>query len=238
LLHLRNEFSRSSEKNAFAQFLDVLIEVLAASPDDLRTTVGLAYWKTIHMLDGFFQPKSPDHPIILQMGLHCSKNWKSKFEPPTKLLAPRYQAMLQSMEAPTFTEIERINILHDYIKAASKTKFNKRIVTVPAMQLREQSAKICYKSGTMQNLHWTKVTEALVFSTELLAKHHLERGKDVSEDRDPNHWFWYMDEAIKILRLGDLQCQIQAFSFSNRLAVWLKENKRGTAAKEEKHRTR
>jgi hypothetical protein len=240
LRHLRDEFSKSLGNHSLVRFLDSLIKVLDFSPDDLRTTVGLAYWKTIHALvDSGGIPR--DHRIILKMGSHCTKHWKSKFKARTELLEPPYKAFLQSMEACPNTKVEqKISLLYDYTEAISTSKYNTQDVVDQAIQLWIQSAGLCRERARMQRLHWTKHTQAFAFSTELVAKHSLEylneHGKTVSPSHDRSKGFWYMSEAIEILRLGDLQCQIRAFSFSRRLGLWLKSYQEAKNAKEEKFR--
>lgn len=240
LRHLRDEFSKSLGNHSLVRFLDSLTKVLDFSPDDLRTTVGLAYWKTIHVLvDSGGIPR--DHRIILNMGSHCTKHWKSKFKARTELLEAPYKTLLQSMEARPNTKVEqKISLLYDYTEAVSRSKYNTKDVVDQAIQLWIQSADLCRERARMQRLHWTEHTRALAFSTELVAKHHLEylneHGKTVSPSHDRSKGFWYMSEAIEILRLGDLQCRIRAFSFSRRLGLWLKSYHGAKNAKEENPR--
>lgn len=240
LWHLRDEFSKSLGNHSLVRFLDSLIKVLDFSPDDLRTTVGLAYWKTIHVLvDSGSIPRN--HRMILNMGSHCTKHWKSKFKVHTELLKPPYKALLQSMEACPNTKVEeKISLLYDYTEAISRSKYNTKEVVDQAIQLWIQSADLCRKCVRMQCLHWTEHAQTLAFSTEVVAKHYLEylseHGKTVSTSHDRRKGFWYMSEAIEILRLGDLQCRIRAFSFSRRLGLWLKSYDGAKSAKEEKLR--
>jgi hypothetical protein len=240
LRHLRDEFSKSLGSHPLVRFLDSLIKVLDVSPDDLRTTVGLAYWKTIHVLvDSGGMPCN--HRMILNMGSHCTKHWKSKFKVQTELLEIPYKELLQSMEACPNAKVEqKISLLYDYTEAISRSKYNTKDVMDQAIRLWIQSADLCRKRARMQRLHWTEHAQALVFSTELVAKHYLEylneHGKTVSPSHDRTTGFWYMSEAIEILRLGDLQCRIRAFSFSMRLGLWLKSYYGAKSAKEEKLR--
>ncbi|KAH8728541.1 hypothetical protein GQ44DRAFT_769505 [Phaeosphaeriaceae sp. PMI808] len=130
---LRKEFARASRGHPFVQFLDSLMMVLVTSPGHIRPTVGLAYWKTIHMLDSFLRPESADHPVILRMGSHCSNNWKTRFQPQIEKLERRYQNDLQFPEASNYLRVERrICVLQDYVEAISKSESHNDTLTTLA----------------------------------------------------------------------------------------------------------
>lgn len=233
---LRKEFARASRGHPFVQFLDSLMAVLVTSPERIRPTVGLAYWKTIHMLDGFLRIGSPDHPVILRMGLHCSNNWKTRFEANIEQLERRYQRDLQSLEASNCLGLDRrIRVLQDYIEAVSKSKSHNEILTTLTRQLWDLSTMACRGGSGMQNLQFTYLTEALTSSTDRLAIHYFEGGKK-HDEHDLNIGFLYMNEAIEILRSGDTLCQYQALYLSGRLKNLLRGKTRGMAAERERAR--
>ncbi|KAF2815992.1 uncharacterized protein BDZ99DRAFT_565876 [Mytilinidion resinicola] len=235
-VNLRKEFARAAGGHPFVQFLDSLMMVLNTSPEHIRPTVGLAYWKTIHMLDSFLRPESADHPVILRMGSHCSNNWKTRFQPQIEQLERRYQTDLQSLEASNCLGVKRrISVLQDYVEAISKSESHNDTLITLATQLWDLSAKACNEGAKMQKLQWTHVTEALASSADRLAIHYFEGGRKHNE-HDLSCGLWYMNEAIEILRFGDLLCQHQALCLSGRLKNLFKGKTRGVAAAGERFR--
>ncbi|KAF2012835.1 hypothetical protein BU24DRAFT_465190 [Aaosphaeria arxii CBS 175.79] len=223
LAQLRDSFLGSFGRHPLVNFLELLLQVLYFSLKDFRPTIGLAYWKTIDAL-----VKSAgvpyDHRIILKMGSQCTRQWKSKFQARTELLESHYKTLIATLDSRTDTSPEqKVRLLHDYIEAISKPRFNYPDVVEQATCLWIQSRALCRDRVGDQNLRWTKHGQPFAFATELVALHHInEHGKPISPKPDRDTGFRYVSEAIDILRLGDLWCQIRAFAFSRQLRLWMK----------------
>lgn len=223
LTQLRDSFLGSSGRHSLVKFLELLLEVLHLSPKDFRPTIGLAYWKTIDVL--VKSARVPhDHRIILKMGSQCTRQWRSKFQARTELLESHYKTLIATLDSQPDTKLQqKVRLLHDYIEAISKPRYNTADVVEQATCLWIQSRELCRDRAGDQSLRWTKHGQPFAFATELIALHHInEHGKPISPRPDRDTGFWYVSEAIDILRLGDLWCQIRAFAFSRQLRLWMK----------------
>jgi hypothetical protein len=105
-----------------------------------------------------------------------------------------------------------------------------------------KSAKICRGRVRAETLKYNTAARAFAFSTNLLSVHYLDTSNGIGRGRvkqnDRNLSFQYMDEAIEILRHGDLLCRVKAMSFSKKLSLWYKVFENGNKVNEEKGRTR
>lgn len=223
LMQLRDSFLGSSGRHSLVKFLELLLGVLHLSPKDFRPTIGLANWKTIDVL--VKSARVPhDHRIILKMGSQCARQWRNRFQARTELLESHYKTLIATLDSRPDTKLQqKVSLLHDYIEAISKPKFNTADVVEQATRLWIESRKLCLNRTGDQSLQWTKHGQPFAFATELVALHHMnEHGKSISPRPDRDTGFWYVREAIDILRLGDLLCQIRAFTFSRRLLLWMK----------------
>lgn len=248
--HLRDQSLKSLGNHPLVRFLGSLMRVMGSYPENFHITMALAYWKTIHVLTNSCGIPQ-DHPIILRMASRCTKDWRSKFEARRELLDSYSNNLIQSLHASCTVKFEKkVGLLYEYIEATAKGKYNTKDIIEDqeslqniverAIQLWEQTKERCHERARTGDLTWQKYTQAFTFSTELLAKHHLgclnEHGRSISLHQDRSKGFRYMNEAIDILRVGDLQCRIRAFSLSRRSALWLKAYQERSNAQEERFR--
>ncbi|KAH9217165.1 hypothetical protein DL95DRAFT_107387 [Leptodontidium sp. 2 PMI_412] len=228
LRHLKQIFSSAFGQHPLVVIVDSLLKVWASSPRDLKATLGLGHWKAIHTLGGLV---GSTHNIVLNMGAHCTKIWKSKFSASSTLVEFLYQPLLtgnaHDLEAEQMAEVSL-----NYLFAASKEKYNELGVVNEASQLLTQTREICREKAHLHTLQYDSVTRAFVFSLELVATHHLETWKqpEQKQNKQPDRElsYKYMGEAIEILQYGDLQCRIRATSFSKRLSTWIKGHRQKT----------
>jgi hypothetical protein len=220
LRRLKNAFSASLGNHPLVDLLNCLIHVLAFSPQHLKTTLGLGYWKTIHILRDMI---GHDHPMIMKMESHCAKHWKTQFEVKKELLESTYDKVLKSIETGGGIE-QKVAVLYDYTYAVSCGKYIPQNVQHLAIRLRELTAGWCFELLRNHNLQYTTTTRAFAFANELLATYHLETWTDhrtnFVKEHDRNQSYQYMDEAIKTLRHGDIDCRVRAACLSKRLALW------------------
>ncbi|KAI1780234.1 hypothetical protein F4818DRAFT_169790 [Hypoxylon cercidicola] len=225
LWHLKQALSSAFTKHSLLVILDSLLEVWAESPRDLKTTLGLAHWKATHTLGSMIGYK---HGIVLNMGASCAKSWKSKFsvsDSISKILAqPLPTTNASNIEAEMMA-----NRSVNRLSTVAKGKYNDQDVVAEAYNLLTWAGELCREKVCQQVLRYDSVTRAFVLSSELVAKHHLETwtrpGQKDDRVQDRELSFRYMDEAIEILRHGDIHCCIQAVSFSRTLRTWIRANR-------------
>ncbi|VUC30751.1 unnamed protein product [Clonostachys rosea] len=201
---------------------DSLLEVWSSSPREFKPTLGLGHWKSTATLGGLI---GHTHRIVLNMGVGCKNIWPSKFSASENVADILRQPILPNsgivLEAECKAELSL-----NYLSAVSKGKFNEMRTIEEATQLLEWSGEICRNKARRSMLEFDSVTRLFVFSTDLVATHHLETWKQPEQKQNnlPNRHsaYKYMDEAIEILRQGDIQCSIRAAVFSKRLFVWIK----------------
>ncbi|PVI01648.1 hypothetical protein DM02DRAFT_339088 [Periconia macrospinosa] len=223
LKHLRDLFLAISGHHSLTNFLELLLQVLQFSPNEFRSTIELAYWKTINVLVKYAGVPA-DHRIILKMGLQCTKQQRSKFQARTELLRSRYKTLIVTLNSQQNTRLEhKVRLLHEYIEAISKHEFNTPDVVEQATCLWTQSKELCTEHMADHSLRWIKHGQPFAFATERVALYHVnEHGKAISPSPDRDTGFRYLSEAIDILRVGDVLCQIRAFAFSRQLRLWMK----------------
>ncbi|KIW98766.1 uncharacterized protein Z519_00429 [Cladophialophora bantiana CBS 173.52] len=255
LLRLKGGFLKfcGNTKDPLVEFVDSLIRVLESSPRDLKATLGLTCSKAIETLGDMI---GKEHFIVVNMTSDCLRHWNSMFradkklpeEPPEEsldseisleeLLESRYQSLLRSCD-PNEVDLQ-ITLLYEYINAMSKGKYVSEIVAGHADQLRGLTVGRCRAEAEQNNLRHTLTTRAFAFSSELLAKYHLEtweKGRP-GRGRSPDDISDLLDEAIEILRRGDIACQLQAAHCSRRLAVWFKTFYPGDKLRSKSHRAK
>ncbi|KUI70068.1 hypothetical protein VM1G_06554 [Cytospora mali] len=224
LQSLRQTFSSVFGMHPLVVITDSLLQVWYSSPRDLKATFGLGHWKAIHTLGGLI---GNGNNIVLNMGVCCTKTWKSKFSVSNhelKTLYHRPMAITPNLEAEQSAEV-----FLDYLFAASREKYNELGVFEEASHVLKWTTSICHEKAKRCALQYDSVTRAFVFSSELVATHHLETWKEPEQEQKKLPDFrlsqYYMDEAIQILRYGDLQCRIRAASFSKRLSTWFRAHR-------------
>lgn len=218
----KNLPARSAEHpHPLEVIVDSLLRVWAESPRDLKATLGLGHWKAIHTLGSLIGDH--DH-IVLNMGTCCTKIWKSKFSASSTSVELLRKPL--AVNACSFEAKQRAEVSLDILYAASKEKYNDIGVVQEASQLLSWTRDICREKAHQRTLKYNSVTRAFVFSSELIATHHLETWKEPEQkqnkqqDRDLS--YKCMSDAIDILQHGDQQCLIRAASFSKRLSIRIK----------------
>ncbi|KUI57397.1 hypothetical protein VP1G_04719 [Cytospora mali] len=224
LQSLRQTFSSVFGMHPLVVITDSLLQVWSSSPCDLKATFGLGHWKAIHTLGGLI---GNGNNIVLNMGVCCTKTWKSKFSVSShevKTLYQRPMAITPNLEAEQMAEVSL-----DYLLAASREKYNELGVLDDAGHVLKWATGICREKAERCALQYDSVTRAFVFSSELITTHHLETWKEPEQEKnklpDFSLSYYYMNEAIQILRYGDLQCRIRAASFSKRLSTWFRAHR-------------
>ncbi|KFA71084.1 hypothetical protein S40288_05516 [Stachybotrys chartarum IBT 40288] len=221
LQHLKEILAPDFSKHPLMGIVGSLLRIWASSPSDLRPTLGLGHWKTIHTLSEMI---GKNHEIILKMGAFCTKSWKSKFSASDAMGELLHKPLLMAGGGDIGTE-RTAQLALDHLFAVSKGKYNKPEVVHEAVELLRWTADIIREKERRNALEHDSVTRAFVFSTELVATYHLETWKQPMQrqNKQQNCELSYqcMNEAIEILRYGDKDCRIRAASFSKRLATWI-----------------
>lgn len=244
LQRLKAGFFRScrNKHDGLVTFVNSLIEILQSEPRTLKATLGWTYSQAIKALGDMI---GKEHVIVLGMVADCTTHWNSMFQveeayraesnkiSERELLESRFQAILQSCG---LKEVEtRIGLLYHYTNAVSNGKYVSETVGHHVNELRSLTLDRCRTDLQHKNLQYTLTSRAFASSTDLLAKYHLEmwemRGRE--KGRSPYKISALLNEAIEILRLGDIECLVQAVHCSKRLAVWFK-----TFDPDDQHRTK
>lgn len=202
--------------------VDSILDIWNKSPRDLKPTLGLGHWKATHTLGALI---GGAHNIVLNMGVCCTKSWKSKFSASSITVELLYQRLLLASECNIRAE-QLAEVYLSYLSAASKEECNGLCAVSDATKLLSWTREICREKAHRHTLEYDSVTRAFVFSSWLVATHHLETVEQTERDYELS--YKYMGEAIEILRYGDLQCCIRAASFSGRLSMWIKGHRQKT----------
>jgi hypothetical protein len=222
LRNLKQILSSMFDEHSLIVMVDSLLSVWETSPRDLKPTLGLGQWKAIHTLGSLI---GNTHNIVLNMGAYCTKNWKSKFSAASNMAELLHQSLLDADRHHLGVE-QTAEAFLDYLLAAAKEKYNEIDIINAATQLSAWAGRICLEKSHWHVLQYDSVTRAFVYSSKLVATHHLETWKqpEQKQNKSPNRElsYKYMSEVIEILRYGDLQCRIRAASFSKRLSTWFK----------------
>ncbi|OHF03644.1 hypothetical protein CORC01_00963 [Colletotrichum orchidophilum] len=226
--------------HAVTTFVSSLIGVIESEPLDLKVTLGLAYWKAIHVLASIL---GGDHAIVLNMTTHCIRHWSGRFTPQRHVLESAYEGLL-SRESPVSPALSQrdISLRLDLLYAVSMRKNYSPDVFRRADDLWSMTRDISLGKATTGRLRPTVITRAFDFTTELLTAHHLEAASNAREsdavEASQAMVFGCLDTAVEILRKGSLECQIRAVAFSKRLEVHLRASGRKTQAVAERDRGR
>ncbi|KXH52774.1 hypothetical protein CNYM01_05157 [Colletotrichum nymphaeae SA-01] len=226
--------------HAVTVFTKSLIGVVESEPLDLKVTLGLAYWKAIHVLASLL---GGDHAIVLNMTTHCVRHWSGRFTPQKYVLESAYEELLfRESSAPWALSEKDISLQLDYLCTVSTKKNYSPDVIQRADDLCRITQDISLSKATTGRLQANVTTRAFEFTTELLTAHHLEaasRARDAdSVEVSQAMAFGLLDTAIEILRKGSIECQIRAVAFSKRLEVHLRASGRKKQGLEEKDRGR
>ncbi|EXF82397.1 hypothetical protein CFIO01_01857 [Colletotrichum fioriniae PJ7] len=226
--------------HAVTAFTASLIGVVESEPLDLKVTLGLAYWKAIHVLAGLL---GGDHAIVLNMTTHCVRHWPGRFTPQKHVLESAYEELLsRESSAPWALSEKDISLQLDYLCTVSTKKNFAPDVIQRADGLWRITRDISLSKATTGRLQATVTTRAFDFTTELLTAHHLEAASHArdadSVEASQVMAFSLLEAAIEILRKGSLECQIRAVAFSKRLEVHLRTSGRKKQGLEEKDRGR
>ncbi|KAI1847452.1 hypothetical protein JX265_013973 [Neoarthrinium moseri] len=224
LRHFSRISSSALGSHPLVGVVDSMLQVWSSSPRDIKPTLALGQWKVIDTMGCLIDNT---HPIILNMGSRCTKNWKSKFSASSTV----HQSLHQQLCAAKRQNIqpkELAEVSLDYLYAASREKYNEPVVIHETKALLSSTTKVCRGKVDHKMLQDDAVTRAFVFSTELMATHHLEtwRQPEQKENKSPNRDLSYnlVSEAIEILRRGDVQCRVRAAALSKRLSTWIKSH--------------
>ncbi|KAK1476948.1 hypothetical protein CTAM01_15299 [Colletotrichum tamarilloi] len=226
--------------HAVTVFAASLIGVVESEPLDLKVTLGLAYWKAIHVLASLL---GGDHAIVLNMTTHCVRHWPGRFTPQKHVLESAYQELLsRKSSAPWALSEKDVSLQLDYLRTVSAKKNYAPDVIQRADELRRITRDISLSKATTGRLQATVTTRAFDFTTELLTAHHLEAASHArdadSVEASQAVAFGLLNTAIEIFREGSLECQIRAVAFSKRLEVHLRASGRKKQGLDEKDRGR
>ncbi|KAK1467091.1 hypothetical protein CMEL01_11084 [Colletotrichum melonis] len=226
--------------HAVTVFAASLIGVVESEPLDLKVTLGLAYWKAIHVLASLL---GGDHAIVLNMTTHCVRHWPGRFTPQKHVLESAYQELLsRKSSAPWALSEKDISLQLDYLRTVSAKKNYAPDVIQRADELCRITRDISLSKATTGRLQATVTTRAFDFTTELLTAHHLEAASHArdadSVEASQAVAFGLLNTAIEIFRKGSLECQIRAVAFSKRLEVHLRASGRKKQGLDEKDRGR
>ncbi len=248
LRQLRQVFSLTFGEHTLVVMVDMLLRVWASSAHDLKATLGLSHWKAIHTLGKLIGNK---HKIVLNMSVRCAQAWKSKFSTASTTIECLHQASVDAV-ARKLDDQQRAEAVLNYLSAVAKPKYNEPEVISEAERVLNWTGAICREARQQARLQHDSVTRAFIFSSQLLATHHLEPRKNPGFGQalraavaaaELELSYKYMGEAIEILRHGDVECRVRAASLSRRLSTWIKGRpqkhggrKHQEAVKEEKKR--
>ncbi|KAK1536613.1 uncharacterized protein CCOS01_01933 [Colletotrichum costaricense] len=226
--------------HAVTVFTASLIGVVESESLDLKVTLGLAYWKAIHVLASLL---GGDHAIVLNMTTHCVRHWPGRFTPQKHVLESAYQELLsRKSSAPWALSEKDISLQLDYLRTVSAKKNYAPDVIQRADELRRTTRDISLSKATTGRLQATVTTRAFDFTTELLTAHHLEAASHArdadSVEASQAVAFGLLNTAIETFRKGSLECQIRAVAFSKRLEVHLRASGRKKQGLDEKDRGR
>ncbi|KAI3529490.1 hypothetical protein CSPX01_15462 [Colletotrichum filicis] len=226
--------------HAVTVFAASLIGVVESEPLDLKVTLGLAYWKAIHVLASLL---GGDHAIVLNMTTHCVRHWPGRFTPQKHVLESAYQELLsRESSAPWALSEKDISLQLDYLRTVSAKKNYAPDVIQRADELCRITRDISLSKATTGRLQATVTTRAFDFTTELLTARHLEAASHArdadSVEASQAVAFGLLNTAIEIFREGSLECQIRAVAFSKRLEVHLRASGRKKQGLDEKDRGR
>ncbi|KAK3358774.1 hypothetical protein B0T25DRAFT_447854, partial [Lasiosphaeria hispida] len=240
--------------------LECLFHVLSSSPRHFKTTLGIGCWKAMNMIGSMV---GHEHTLILAMGVYCVRHWKNNFEVKVEQLDPQYELLLDRQSDAQRSPEEQAAIMYGYTSALlqrqDRSKGGKILDTTAghANRLLTLTAEPCRSAASDGSLRYDVTTRAFAFASELVANHRLETqvSRENQNFSTRGHTFGIpMDQAIEVLRNGDLECRVRAAELSKRLAIWLKSycpgekvsrtckrpngRLRGSAGKQEKQRTR
>ncbi|KAK3303652.1 uncharacterized protein B0T15DRAFT_540900 [Chaetomium strumarium] len=220
LRHLKQILASEFGRRPLTVIVDSLLRVWASSPRDLKATLGLGHWKATHTMGDLI---GNTHNIVLNMGICCSKTWKSKFSASSTTVKLLHRPLLVAVESPNHEPEHLAEASLNYLRAVTRDPCNEPEVISEASRLLSWTTDMCREKARRQALQYDSVTRAFVAATELVARHYLETR---IPRPDPECGYKYMGEAVEILRCGDLQCRIRAASFSKRLQTWIKGHRR------------
>ncbi|KAJ2982479.1 hypothetical protein NUW58_g6430 [Xylaria curta] len=230
LRHLQQILISTFGKHPLVVIVDSLFQVWKLSPRDLKPTLGLGHWKAIYTLGGLI---GKDHNIVLNMGAHCTKSWKSKFSASSAMVELLRKPLITNARELEAEEVAEMKL--DYLFAATKEKYNEADIMHEVSQTLSWAGQICRERANQHRLQYDSVTRVFFFASELVATYHLEVWKQPEQKQaKPQNLELgckVIDEAIEILRHGDQQCRIRAASFSKRLSTWIKGHRRKAGAR-------
>jgi hypothetical protein len=221
LFQLRDHFLAFTEgRDDLVVVVESILAVLISAPLHLKTLLGIGCAQTADMLD---QTMGRHHALVLKAasvtssyGHLCKPRSSSEQD-----YLDRYRPLLDTInqESPTCSDIE---ILHDFTvsqRHAKPTDTPQYAELLHELSLRESRAAL--GSGT---LTYNAVSRAMAYSAELLAVCQLDpvTGMREHEIQKRDQRFRYVAEAVELLSLGDLECQVRAAHLSKRLTIWLK----------------
>lgn len=233
--------SQPEERHPILVILGRLLRVADRSPHALKWTLGIGCWKSQDMLSRLFGQAGGARAASLNAGAYCVQNWRSCFRAEFESIESQYKSLRDSFGPHPLSEAET-DILYSYLDAMSRivpaTMPHKKDVTpvvkdcasallVHAAVLFNQTSKCCHQALEQGSLRYGINARAFAFTAELIATrilHQLDsKGVVLPTELDPSRPFHaYMNEAIEILRRGDLDCRVRAAELSKRLTVWLK----------------
>ncbi len=164
-----------------------------------------------------------DYPILLNLGVYCTKHLKFVFKAEKESLESRYIVLLEGMLIRGLAvDEENITILHDYTYALWQLGHDPEATINYAAWLWTSTIDLCRSRAELGSLQYTTITQAFAFSVELPAIRYLaaRRAGSAELSRDRELAFLHMNDVIEILRRCDLECQVKAAWFSKKLARW------------------
>ncbi|KAK0720996.1 hypothetical protein B0H67DRAFT_553066 [Lasiosphaeris hirsuta] len=264
LMRLRSAFTDvaggQQQPHSEVVLLECLFRVLSSSPQHFKTTLGIGCWKAMNMIGSMI---GHEHTLILAMGVYCIKHWKNNFEVNVERLEPQYKLLLDQQEDAQRPSEDQAAVLYGYastlLQKQDRSRGEKILDSTAeyAARLLALTAEPCRTAARARSLRYDVTTRAFAFASELVANHRLETqvSRETRDFSTRGHTFSTpMDQAIEVLRNGDLECRVRAAELSKRLAIWLKSycpgdkvssackrpngRVRGPMGKQEKQRTR
>lgn len=234
LLHLQVILSSSVGANhPMTDFVASLAAVTMSTPTDLKTTLGLACWKTIHVLGSIL---GQEHAIVLNLTTYCARNWKSRFSPDEEAIASSYHRLGASSSFSTrFMSEDDVSFHFDRLLAIVKPKNNVDSLIQQAVDIWTVTKDRCCKKPRVEDTYDLLSIQAFAFTTEILASHHIEkRGQNRSSSLETG--YGYLREGIETLVNGSKEHQIHAMVLSKRLESYLKASHGKERAMKERER--